>query len=199
MLACDYGLSPSVQIYCTSGCILGVCIPVTWGECLLEPALHSKPWSEHWGMYMENQRNWLLKNPPGWNLDLVKGVEFWAGLWGVKGVFLLLGSTVSAPCSHHGTAWGPFQNPAGQLRSLKETLKMQIKTPKMQRAQGVCSWFWMHLLSHLATSSVCCFSPVPQATQGLTASTWVGNKKRYHCSYWFWNTKVSALKARRNK
>lgn len=57
---------------------LGICISLTRGECLSEWALlcsnHGKHWPENWSIDMENQRNWLLQNPSGWNLNPLKGV-----------------------------------------------------------------------------------------------------------------------------
>lgn len=101
-------------------------------------------------------------------------------------MFLLLGSTARAQCSHRGSAWGPFQNPAGQPCSLERNPEDADKKPKNQKEP----WFWLHLLSHTAPSSVCCFSPVPQAIQGLTlvlVQLSRKQKKTHYCSYCFWN------------
>lgn len=180
---------------------LGVCISLTCGECLLEWALlcstHGKHWPENWSIYVENQRNWLLQNPSGWNLNPLKGVGVvgWALMswW----YFSCWGSTATAQCSHRGSAWGPFQNPAGQPRSLEKNLEDADKKPKTQKEP----WFWMHLLSHTAPSSVCCFSPVPQAIQGLTLVLVQLSRKQKKILLFLLVLKhyVHALKGRRNK
>lgn len=74
---------------------------------------------------------------------------------------------------------------------------MQIKNPKPKKEP----WFWMHLLSHTAPSSVCCFSPVPQAIQGLTLVLVQLSRKQKKILLFLLVLKhyVHALKGRRNK